>query len=105
MIQNELNKNSRIEIVKSIFQNQQLTIVYPTSIQIPLSFKEQEITFFTENELELTKESILEFIDDFVKPRSNRIIMWQTENTINFGTIMITNNFPEIHYMSINIGD
>lgn len=103
--ENELNKNSRIEIVKSIFQNQQLTIVYPTSIQIPLSFKEQEITFFTENELELTKESILEFIDDFVKPRSNRIIMWQTENTINFGTIMITNNFPEIHYMSINIGD
>ena len=103
--ENGLNKNSRIEIVKSIFQNQQLTIVYPTSIQIPLSFKEQEITFFTENDLELTKESILEFIDDFVKPRSSRIIMWQTENTINFGTIMITNNFPEIHYMSINIGD
>jgi len=103
--QHELNKASRIDILKSIFQNQQLDIILPTSIQIPLSFQEREITFFTENDLDFTKTTILEFIDDFVKPRNNRIIMWQSENIINFGTIMTTNNFHELHYISVNIGE
>ncbi len=101
----ELNKASRIDILKSIFQNQQLDVISPTSIQIPLSFQEREITFFTENDLEFTKITILKFIDDFVKPRSDRIIMWTSDNGINFGTIITTNNFPELHYMSINIGE
>ena len=103
--QHELNKTSRIDILKSIFQNQQLDIILPTSIQIPLSFQEREITFFTENDLDLTKTTILEFIDNFVKPRNNRIIMWSSENVINFGTIMTTNNFHELHYISVNIGE
>ncbi|MDB9722167.1 UPF0182 family protein, partial [Nitrosopumilus sp.] len=64
----ELIKDDRINIIKSIFEKEQIIISEPTSIQIPLSFNEGEIFFFTEDDLPDTELFLSEFIDDFVKP-------------------------------------
>ena len=50
----ELDRNDRIEIIKKVFEENEITISEPTSIQIPLSFNEGELFFFTENEREET---------------------------------------------------
>ena len=100
----ELDRNDRIDIIKKIFEENQITISEPTSIQIPLSFNEGEIIFFTENDREETVEFLSQFIDDFVKPRSDRVFMWQEENNFNIGTIYVKDGISEIHYVSIEVG-
>ena len=100
----ELDRDARVDAVKSVFQEENLEILEPASIQIPLSFNEGEITFFKEAEREDTVRLISQFIDDFVKPRSDRVFMWEEENVLNFGTIFIRENIPEMHYISIEVG-
>ena len=59
-------KSDRIDIIKSVFENNEIVIAEPTSIQIPLSFNEGELFFFTEDDRADTEEFLSKFIDDFV---------------------------------------
>jgi len=101
----ELVRIDRIDIIKSVFKNNGISIAEPTSIQIPLSFNEGEIIFFTENDQEEAEEFLSKFIDDFVKPRTDRVFMWQEENNLNVGTILVKDGIPEIYYVSIEVGN
>ena len=100
----ELDKSGRMELIREFFTQQDIKLIEPTSINIPLSFKEGEISYYTEREQEETEKLVLEFIDDFVKPRSDKIYLWEEGNTLNFGTIIIRDNVPEMHYISIEVG-
>jgi len=100
----DLDRTARIEAIKSVFQGEELEILVPSSIQIPLSFKEAEIVFYTISDQAETEEIISQFIDDFIKPRSERVFMWEEEDIINFGTIVVVQNIPEMHYISIEVG-
>ena len=99
----ELDKNTRIETLKSIFNESEIKILTPTEIQIPLSFKEGEAVFFTETDREAAEKLVSEFIETFVKP-SDRVYMWEKDGVLNFGTIIVEQNIPEMHYISISIG-
>jgi len=101
----ELIRSDRIDIIKSVFEENGISIAEPTSIQIPLSFNEGEIFFFTESDRTNTEEFLSDFIDDFVKPRSDRVFMWQEENNLNIGTIFVKDGISEIHYISIEVGN
>ena len=101
----ELNKSGRIDIIKLVFEENEIMIAEPTSIQIPLSFSEGELIFFTENDRVDTEEFISKFIDDFVKPRSDRVFMWQEETNLNIGTVFVKDGIPEMHYISIEVGN
>ena len=101
----ELVRDDRIDIIKSVFEKNGISIAEPTSIQIPLSFNEGEIIFFTENDQAEAEEFLAEFIDDFVKPRTDRVFMWHEENNLNVGTILVKDGISEIHYVSIEVGN
>jgi len=101
----ELGKTDRINIIKSSFTENKIEISEPTSIQIPLSFKEGEIFFFTENDRVDAQDFLKKFIDSFVKPRTDRVFMWQEDTNLNIGTIVVKDSIPEIHYVSIAIGN
>ncbi len=100
----ELAKEDRIKIIKDVFKENGITVAEPTSIQIPLSFNEGNLFFFTESDTEDTKEFLSEFIDDFVKPRSDRVFMWEEENNLNIGTVFVKDGISEIHFVSIEVG-
>ena len=101
----ELTKSGRIDIIKSVFEENEIMIAEPTSIQVPLTFIEGELIFFTENDRVDTEEFISKFIDDFVKPRSDRVFMWQEETNLNIGTVFVKDGIPEMHYISIEVGN
>ena len=101
----ELVKSDRIDIIKSVFEENGIAVSEPTSIQIPLSFNEGELFFFTEDDRVDAEEFLSEFIDDFVKPRSDRVFMWQEETNLNIGTVFVKDGLPEIHYVSIEVGN
>lgn len=100
----ELAKEDRIKIIKDVFKENGIDVAEPTSIQIPLSFNEGNLFFFTEGDTEDTKEFLSEFIDDFVKPRSDRVFMWEEENHLNIGTVFVKDGISEIHFVSIEVG-
>ncbi len=100
----DLDRTARIDAIKSVFEGEELEILIPSSIQIPLSFKEGEIVFYIPADQDGTEELISEFIDDFVKPRTDRVFMWEEEDVLNFGTILTVQNIPEMHYISIEVG-
>ena len=100
----ELKRQDRIDIVRSTFENEGIEISEPTKIQVPLSFSEGEMFFFTEDERGDTEEFLSEFINDFGLRRSERVFMWEEENTFNIGTIIVKDDIPELHYISVEVG-
>ena len=100
----DLDRTARIDKIKSVLDERELEVLTPSNIQVPLSFNEGKIAFFTQAELEDTEKLVTEFLDDFVIPRTERIFMWEEENVINLGTIVIVESVPEMHYISIEVG-
>jgi len=101
----ELIRSERIDIIKSVFETNGISVSEPTSIQIPLSFNEGELFFFTESDRADTEDFLTKFIDDFVKPRTDRVFMWQEDTNLNIGTVLVKDELPEIHYISIEVGN
>ncbi|MGB6463723.1 MAG: UPF0182 family protein [Nitrosotalea sp.] len=99
-----LDESSRISAIKSILDEDKITVVTPTTIQLPLTFDEGQTSFEQPTDLDNTKTLISGFVKNFVQPGGNRVIFWQENNTINLGTIIVVNNVPELHYISIGVG-
>ena len=99
----QLDKDERIAKVMAIFDEKELVLTKPTSIQIPISFLEDEIVFYTEADLEDTQK----VIDEFVKTHlgsSSRVLMWEEESVIYLGSVKIVDGVAELHYISIQVG-
>lgn len=100
----ELDRESRIGIIKSSFTDVGIEVLEPASIQVPLSFNEGEIFFFTEQDRADVQDFIDKFIDDYVEPRSERVFVWEEDDRINVATLVIREEIPEMHYISIEVG-
>jgi len=101
-----LEREDRIQIVRQLFVDHDLVIDEPTMLSVPLSFNEAEIFFFSDRDREETEEALQQFIDDFVVPRSERVLVWEDEeeNRINIGTIITKDDILELHYVSVEVG-
>ena len=78
-------------------------MIKPTSIQIPISFLEGEIVFYTESDLEDTENMISDFVEKNLGA-SPRIMMWEEESVIYLGTVKVVEGIAELHYISIQVG-
>ena len=96
-----LDKPARIDTIMSIFEENNVRITTPTSIQIPLSFSVGDIAFYSQSDLESTKELLTQLINE---SGGKRILMWEEENTLNFGYLKVVDNVTELHYVSIEVG-
>ena len=85
----------------SIFEENNIRITTPTSIQIPLSFSVGNIAFYSQSDLESTKELLTQLINE---SGGKRILMWEEGNTLNFGYLKVVDNVTELHYVSIEVG-
>ncbi len=100
----EFDRTARIAEITSIFQDFNIKLLIPDTIQVPLSFNEGKIAFFTQSDLNATETIISEFVDDFVRQKTERVFMWEQNDLLNFGTIVIVDGVPEMHYISIEVG-
>jgi hypothetical protein len=99
----ELDKDTRIKQIISAFEQKDLEIVTPTSLQIPVSFKEGEISLFSQSDVGATNELLNKFIADFVVSKK-RVFLWEEDDTVNIGVITQVDGIPELHYVSIQVG-
>jgi len=96
-----LDKPGRIDTIMSIFEENNIRITTPTSIQIPLSFSVGDIAFYSQSDLESTKELLTQLINE---SGGKRVLMWEEGNTHNFGYLKVVDNVTELHYVSIEVG-
>ena len=96
-----MDKTAREDAVLSIFEEKEIQLTTPTNIQIPLSFSIGDIAFYSKADLESTTELITKFIDE---AGAKRILMWEVEDTINFGYLKVVDNVTELHYIAIEVG-
>ncbi len=99
----ELDKDTRIKQILSAFEQKDLEIVTPTSLQIPVSFKEGEISLFSQSDVDATNEMLNKFIDDFIVT-NKRVFLWEEDDAVNVGVITQVDGIPELHYVSIQVG-
>ena len=99
----KLDKDERIAKVMAIFDEKDLVLTKPTSIQIPIAFLEGEIVFYTEADLEDTEKVITDFVQSNLGS-SSRVLMWEEESVIYLGTVQIVDGVAELHYISIQVG-
>jgi len=96
-----LDKPGRIHTIMSIFEENNIRVTTPTSIQIPLSFSVGDIAFYSQSDLEATKELLTQLINE---SGGKRVLMWEEGNTLNFGYLKVVDNVTELHYVSIEVG-
>ena len=97
-----LDKPGRIDSIMSIFEENNIVVTTPTSIQIPLSFSVGEIAFYSKSDLEDTTQLITQIINE--AGSCKRILMWEEGDILNFGYLKIVDNVTELHYISIEVG-
>ena len=97
-----LDKDARIDVVLSIFEEKGIILTTPTAIQIPLSFSIGDIAFYSKADLESATELITQFINE--AGAGKRILMWEEDNRINFGYIKVVDATSELHYIAIEVG-
>ena len=100
----ELGRDDRIGLIRAVFEGANATISEPTSVQAPLSFSQGELFFFTEGDREAAEEFLAGFLEDFVEPGGNRVLVWQEGDVFYFGTISARDGLAELHYVSVEVG-
>lgn len=98
------DKDTRLAKIKSIFEQKNLEIVTPTSISAPISFKEGEVSLYSQADADATDKLVTKFAQEFVLQKSKRVLMWQEQGIVNIGVINVVDGVPELHYISIVIG-
>ena len=96
-----MDKTAREDAIMSIFEEKEIRLTTPTNIQIPLSFSIGDIAFYSKADLESTTELITKFINE---AGAKRILMWNVDDTINFGYLKVVDNVTELHYIAIEVG-
>ena len=96
-----MDKTAREDAIMSVFEEKEIQLITPTNIQLPLSFSIGDIAFYSKADLESTTELITKFIDE---AGAKRILMWEVEDTINFGYLKVVDNVTELHYIAIEVG-
>jgi len=98
-----MDRSERVDTIMSIFEESEIEIVSPTTIQIPLSFNVGELAFYSKADLDSVKEMITQFNSEYAAGEK-RVLIWEEGNKFNFGYIKVADNITEIHYITVQVG-
>ncbi len=96
------DRQSRLSNIMQILQDKGITIAKPTSINVPLTFKEKDISYLSQDEFDGMKGELEAFLSSI---EGNRVIMWEEGDALNLGFIKVVDGIPEMHYVSIKVGE
>jgi hypothetical protein len=102
--QTTLDKQIRIQKIEKVFTDSGLTVAKPTTISVPLQFREAAATYAAESDFAAAETAIQKFISDFGAGQGVRVFEWQEESAVNFGFLVQVNGIVENHYIAIEVG-
>jgi uncharacterized membrane protein (UPF0182 family) len=100
--QTGLDKQTKLSNIMQILQDKGISTAKPTSINVPLTFKEKEIVYSTQDDFESVKGELNSFISSI---EGKRVIIWEEQgDVVNIGLIKVVDGIPELHYVSVKLG-
>jgi uncharacterized membrane protein (UPF0182 family) len=116
-----LLESQRISGLEKIFVDAGLSVLKPTAVFVPLSFKEADVNYIADSQIDIVKAAITKFLKQFSLPSLGgsvasatagaittgpRIYEWLIDGnkTVNFGLLKVVNGIVENHYISIHLG-
>ena len=89
----------------NLFTDNGFTILLPESIDLPLTFNEGNILYLEDKDLDTVQIEV----DDFLNKLNDlneiqdvtRIFLWESDNSVNFGAIVVVDGISELHYISV----
>ena len=99
-----LDVSDRLEKLRMIFSNAGLSLVKPTLISAPLTFKEADARYLFDSDFADVQRTISKFLKDFGSWGDGRIFEWEADNKVNYGVMKEVNGIVENHYISIEVG-
>ena len=117
-----LHRAERIPGLEKIFVSAGLTVLKPIAVSAPLSFKDADVNYLADSQIDFVKSAITKFLQEFSSPvpggsssanpsgaalpTAPRIFEWQSSDNkvVNFGILKVVNGIVENHYISIHVG-
>ncbi len=117
-----LQRAGRISELEKIFASAGLTVLKPTAISAPVSFKEADVSYQAASQIDQVRAAITQFLKEFslASPGGSsaspglatnsttfapRIFEWQSidSKVVNYGILKVINGIVENHYISIHL--
>jgi len=117
-----LHRAERIQGLEKIFASAGLTVLKPTAVSAPLSFKDADVNYLADSQSGFVKSAITKLLQELSSPvpggsssanpsgaalpTAPRIFEWQSSDNkvVNFGILKVVNGIVENHYISIHVG-
>lgn len=99
-----LDRETKIANMMKLFEDRELSVVKPTTINVPLTFQEQQVSYDIEGDFESVESAINGFLDKFAKTEGARVLMWEDNDKVNFGVATVIEGITEVHYVTVEVG-
>jgi hypothetical protein len=111
--------NERVLGLEKIIVSAGLTVLKPTAVSAPLSFKEADVNYQADSQIDQVKAAIAKFLKEFSSPSPGsssgspalaansttpRIFEWHSSDNkvVSYGILKVINGIIENHYISIH---
>jgi hypothetical protein len=99
-----LDRDTKINNMVKLFEDKNISVVKPTTINVPLTFQEQQVTYDTDEDFENVQKAINSLIDKWLGTDGKRVLIWEEETKVNFGVATILDGITEVHYITVEVG-
>ena len=99
-----LDRQTKVDTILKLFESKNLSVAKPTTISVPLTFQEGQVTYQSETDFANVEKTINSFIDKWLKEDTKRVLMWDDGEKVNFGVATIIEGITEVHYVSVEVG-
>jgi len=86
----------------NIFKEANITLATPEALNPHTSYIEGKANYTTSNQWNSTRLLLENFISDWAV-KTDKILMWQKESTLNFGALINVEGIVELHYVTVNL--
>lgn len=100
-----LDRETRIDNMVKVFEERNVQVVIPSTISVPLTFRETTISYDEERDFENVKGAINDFIDRWTAAGAKRVLMWEVGENVNFGVAILFDGITEVHYMTVEVSE
>jgi hypothetical protein len=99
-----LDRDTKINNMVKLFEDKNISVVKPTTINVPLTFQEQQVTYDTDEDFENVQKAITSLIDKWLGTDGKRVLIWEEERKVNFGAATMLDGITEVHYITVEVG-
>ncbi|MEM2905400.1 MAG: UPF0182 family protein [Candidatus Bathyarchaeia archaeon] len=98
-----IDREQRKSAILRLFEESNLTVLQPLSVNPHVSFTEGAARYVAEEEWEAAEALVNAFIQQWGMP-AGKVLMWSEDSQVNFGVLVNVGGVVELHSITIDLG-